>query len=279
MSEYIRPGSLPEALEARAKNPDFTVLAGGTDLFVAANTKPAPVGLLDLFNLHGLRGISQGTAGSLLIGAATTYSDLIASAEVADHLPILVDASREVGALQVQSRGTIGGNMATSSPVGDTLPVLLAADAVVHVASVRGERRIPYGEFLTGYRQVDLAGDELLVAVEIPKQVAGAAMTWRKVGTRKAQSISKVMMAAIAGLDDGRISHVRIALGAVADRTIRARKAEDLVVGKKPSAELAEAVRHAVTGEIKPITDVRSSADYRLESAANIAARFISDLA
>ena len=279
MSGYVRPASLDEALAARRAHPDWVVLAGGTDLLVSANHRDAPAGVLDVFGLDGLVGIRGEPDGTIVIGAATTYAAILASELVARELPALAMASREVGALQIQARGTLGGNMATSSPVGDTLPVLLALDAEVELASARaGARRVAYGDFLTGYRKTALAGDELIVAVRFPPRPAGARQTWRKMGTRRAQSISKVMLAGCAQVEGGVIRHVRLALGAVADRPVRARAAEAIVLGQPPGKATADLARAAVAAEILPIDDVRSTADYRRAAASNVVARFIETL-
>jgi xanthine dehydrogenase small subunit len=278
MSAYLRAATLGDAIEFRAAHPEYTVLAGGTDIFVAASSRPAPVGIIDIFGAEGLTGVSSGDSGSVIIGAATTYKEIMASAEVRETVPVLAEAAREIGALQIQARGTIGGNMATSSPVGDTLPVLLATDATVHLQSATGRRTLPYEEFVTGYRTTALAADELIVAIEIPGQPEGAVMNWRKVGTRRAQSISKVMFAGVARVHDGVIDHVRLAFGAVADRPIRVKNAENAAMGMRPGAETVRAVRAAITAKLRPIDDVRSTAAYRAKVAENIGARFIAGL-
>ncbi|HEU5057366.1 MAG TPA: xanthine dehydrogenase family protein subunit M [Kofleriaceae bacterium] len=279
MSEYLRPASLEEALRARRAHPDYTVLAGGTDLLVSAAHTPEPPGIIDLFGLPALVGVAAEADGTVAIGAATTYAQLLRSAMVERELPALWAASREVGALQIQARGTLGGNLATSSPVGDTLPVLLALDAVVELASESGLRRVPYTDFVTGYRVTALGRDELITAVRFPPRPAGARQYWRKMGTRRAQSISKVMLAACAQVEGGAIRHVRLGLGAVADRPVRARAAEAAVLGQPPGPEAAGRARAALAGEISPIDDVRSTAAYRLAAAQNVVGRFIESLA
>jgi CO/xanthine dehydrogenase FAD-binding subunit len=279
MTEYLRPATLEQALRARAEHPDFMVLCGGTDLLVAAGNKPEPAGIIDVFGLAPLKGVREREGGGISIGAATTYAEILGSEPARRELPALVQAAREIGALQIQARGTLGGNIATSSPVGDSLPVLLALDAVIEVASAAASRMVPYTEFCTGYRKTAMAADELIVAVHIPPRPAGLVQYWRKVGTRKAQSISKVMIAAAARLVEGRVAEVRIGLGAVADRPIRARAVEDAVRGMAPGPEAADAARAALATEITPIDDVRSTASYRLAVARNLVARFMVSLA
>jgi xanthine dehydrogenase small subunit len=279
MSEYLRPDSLDEALRARRAHGDWMVLAGGTDLFVSAAHKPEPPGIIDLFGLPALVGVAAEPDGTVAIGAATTYAQILRSELVKTELPALWAAAREVGALQIQARGTLGGNLATSSPVGDTLPVLLALDAVVELASESGVRRVAYTDFVTGYRVTALGADELIAAVRFPPRPPGARQYWRKMGTRRAQSISKVMLAACAALEGGAIRHIRLGLGAVADRPVRARAAEAAVLGQAPGAAAAALARAALAGEIRPIDDVRSTAAYRLAAAQNVVARFIESLA
>ena len=274
MTGYVRPRSLDEAVAARAAHPDWIVLAGGTDLMVNANHRPAPAGIIDLWALDGLRGIAADRDG-LRIGAATPWLEVVESAEVARIAPILAAAAREIGALQIQARGTIGGNLGTSSPVGDSLPALLALDATIELASPRGARAVPYREFCTGYRTTQLGADELIVAVTIPAPHAAARQLWRKVGTRRAQSISKVMAAAVLRVDGGRFVEARIGLGAVADRPVRAVDAERVLLGTAPGTAAADAAAAAVAAALSPITDVRSTAAYRLEVVQNLVRRFV----
>jgi xanthine dehydrogenase small subunit len=278
VSGYLRPGSLEEALSARRAHPDWMVLAGGTDLLVAAHRQVEPPGVLDLFGLGPLSRIEERDDGSVVVGAAVPYAAILASELVRREIPILAEAAREIGALQIQARGTVGGNVATSSPVGDTLPVLLALDALVEVASVDRRREVAYSDFLTGYRKTRLEADELLVAIRFPPRSPGLVQAWRKVGTRRAQSISKVMMAAAARVERGAIAEVRIALGAVADRPIRALATERALLGQAPGPEAAERARQVLAGEITPIDDVRSTAAYRLRVAQNLVARFVESL-
>jgi CO/xanthine dehydrogenase FAD-binding subunit len=279
MTDYVRPSSLDDALQARQAHPDYVVLAGGTDLLVSANRRPEPPGVIDVFGLAPLVGIAAEPDGSVVIGAATTYAAILASDVVRRELPGLAAAAREVGALQIQARGTLGGNIATSSPVGDTLPVLLALDSVIELASVRGRRSVSYDRFITGYRTTALSADEIIAAVRFPPRPPGARQYWRKMGTRRAQSISKVMVAACAQVEGGALRQIRIGLGAVADRPVRARATEAALVGKPPGPAAARAARDALAGEIRPIDDVRSTAAYRLAVAQNAVARFVESLA
>lgn len=277
MTAYVRPPDLPTALEARAAHPEYIVLAGGTDLMVGALDRPTPEGAIDLFGLPDLCEIEE-SDGGLRVGAAVPYSKLLHDPRVGDRYPILHNCVREIGAMQIQERGTIGGNVATSSPVGDTLPVLLALDATVEVASRSGTRQVPYRDFCTGYRQTALHPNELIIALTLPPLGPDASTYWRKVGTRRAQAISKVMVAGHARITDGKLADVRWALGAVADRPIRGTAVETLLEGTAPTAELAAEAARIMRTEISPIDDVRSTAYYRSTIAANLTARFVQEL-
>lgn len=277
MTTYLRPRDLDEALGARAAHADWMVLAGGTDLMVSAHHKPDPPGILDLWRLAALCFVTV-TDTEVAIGAGTTWTEVERHPVIRERLPSLAAAAREIGALQIQARGTLGGNVGTSSPVGDSLPALLALDAELEVASVRGSRRLAYAAWCTGYRTTQLAPDELIVAARIRFPAAGARLAWRKVGTRRAQSISKVMGAATIELAGDTVVAARVALGAVANRPIRLAAVEAAVGGLRLGAEAADAARAALAavGVFGPIDDIRSTAAYRREVAENLVARFFS---
>ena len=274
MTAYLRPRDLDEAVAARASHPDWMVLAGGTDLMVNANHVAEPTGILDLWRLQEI-GFVRVTDDAIAIGAGTTWHEVERHPEINARFAPLAAAAREIGALQIQARATLGGNVGTSSPVGDSLPVLLALDAELELASPRGRRRAAYRDWCTAYRKTGLAADELIVAAHVPIPGPATRMAWRKVGTRRAQSISKVMGAAAITLDGDVVVDARIALGAVADRPIRLAGVELSVRGLRlPDA--ADAARAAVATAIRPIDDVRSTASYRREVAQNLVARFFS---
>ncbi len=281
MTDYARPRDLDEALAVRAQHVDWMVLAGATDLMVSANRKAVPAGILDLWRLPGLGGIrvERGVDRTeLVIGAGTTWLEVERAAVILESSwrPLAL-AAREIGALQIQARATLGGNVGTSSPVGDSLPVLLALDAELEVGSVRGRRRVPYREWCTGYRKTQLAADELIIAAHFPELGKATHTAWRKVGTRRAQSISKVMGAAAITVEGGIVTDARIALGAVADRPIRITAVESAVRGV-PLSLAPDAARAAMRTAIKPIDDIRSTAVYRREVAENVVARFLSGI-
>ena len=272
------PRSLDDALAILA-SASHRPIAGGTDVMVqiTGELAPPPDRMIDLWRLDELRGISL-ERGSIVLGALTTYTDIRRSAICREHLPALVEAAATIGAAQIQNRGTIGGNIANASPAGDTLPVLLAGDAQIALASVRGERSVAAESFWTGYRETALAPDELVVRVVIPL-VAGREIRFRKVGTRRAQAISKVVLA-LAWREHGLTagwSDVRLALGSVAATPIRARETEAVLEGARPTPETADRAVETLATEIKPIDDVRSTADYRRTVAARVLHRLIRD--
>lgn len=270
---WLRPRTLDEALAARAAHPSWMVLAGGTDLLVHAHRQQPPEGVIDLWRLPALTAIRLDDAG-VMLGAGITWHEVAQHPEIVRRLPIVAAAAREIGALQIQTRGTIGGNLATSSPVGDSLPGWLALDAIIHLASARGTRSMPYEAFCAGYRKTVLAADELITGIFVPWPTPDTQLFFRKVGTRRAQSISKVVAAAAFTVTDGVICTARIAVGAVADRPVRLRDAEAAAVTCRSAEDVArvvDAVRHAIT----PLSDVRSTADYRRQTAAAVVARFV----
>jgi len=277
--EVVRPRSLDHALEAMAAaagNGRLVPMAGGTDLFVLLNAGDAPPArYLDLWGLKELRGIRAGREG-LRFGALATFRDIRWHPEVRRRLPSLAAAAAEVGGWQIQNRATIAGNIANASPAGDSLPVLLAHDAVVHARSVRGERAIAFGDLYRGYRDLALEPDELITAVTVPASPARSFPFFRKVGTRRAQSISKVVFAGLLVRSrDGAIEDSRLAFGSVAPVTLRARAAEAALRGRRPSPETAAVARAALARDIAPIDDIRSTREYRLEVAGNVVEQFL----
>ncbi len=271
------PRHLFEAYERLAAGPTRPI-AGGTDIMVAITGElgPIPDRMLDLSHIDDLRGISL-EATSLVVGARTTYTEIRRSALCREHLPALAEAAATIGAAQIQNRGTLGGNIANASPAGDTLPILLAADAVILVGGQRGEREIPAGEFFVDYRKTALAPDELILHVRFPLP-PGRELRFRKVGTRRAQAISKVMLAlAWRSLGVPGWSDVRVALGSVAATPIRARATEAVLEGARPTPEIADLAAETLAGELRPIDDVRSTADYRRAVSARILHRLLRD--
>ncbi len=274
--------SLPEAYALLEKPPPgLRVLAGGTDLMVQLQAR---VGLerighvLDIWGLRELRFVDR-AEGLLRLGALATYGDLRDSPLVRERLPALAELSREVGARAIQSRGTLGGNVCNASPAGDTLPLLIAAGASFVVGGPRGERRIAADQFFVAYRRTALAPDELFLRAELPELAPHERLVYRKVGTRRAQSISRTLLALRGGALGGRLAGVRVAAGGVAPVPLRCRLAEAALEGRPVDALAVAAARAALEGEIRPISDLRGSADYRREVTGNLLARLLPELA
>jgi xanthine dehydrogenase small subunit len=271
------PNTLEEALGLLAQAGDWRPIAGGTDLMVQISGELAqpPARVLDIWRLDELRGIVV-EDDRLVLGALTTYTDIRRSAVCQEVLPALVEAAATIGAAQIQNRGTLGGNVVNASPAGDTLPVLLATDAVMVLGSSGGEREVPATDFWPAYRQTARRPDELLLHVAIPLP-AGRRVRFRKVGTRRAQAISKVVMALGWREDGGVWRDVRLALGSVAATPVRARETESVLEGAAPRRETADHAAATLAHEIEPIDDVRSTADYRRAVASRVLHRMLRD--
>ncbi len=275
----LTPRSLDDALESLAGPDAPQPIAGGTDLMVAvaAGTLLKGERFIDIRGLDELRGIAV-EGDHMSLGALTTYTDLRRSPVIASALPVLAEAAATIGAIQIQNRGTIGGNIVNASPAGDMLPVLLATDASLSwsAGAVRGSSpRTRSGPAIAGLRGRPM---RLLTRIGIPL-VPGRQVRYRKVGTRRAQAISKVVMA-VAWRDDGIAwRDVRIGLGSVAERPIRARETEAVLEGGRPIPGTAERAAATIEAEIHPIDDVRSTAAYRRAVTGRILSRIILDAA
>jgi xanthine dehydrogenase small subunit len=273
------PGNLADAYAILAERGDsLKIIAGGTDLMVLMNAHSLEAAhFLDIWRLDELRGIDdQGAV--LRIGALTTFAETGQSPLVAHHMPALAAASRTIGAIQIQNRATIGGNVVNASPAGDSLPVLAAYDAEVEVGSARGIRRLSFNKFYSAYRQTVLQPDELVLALLIPKLRAGERDYFRKVGTRRAQAISKVVMAARVQPSSGLIERIGVAVGSVAATVMRAPRTELLLTGASLTTQVIETARQMIAGEVAPITDLRSTEGYRRAVTGNLLASFLRQL-
>jgi CO/xanthine dehydrogenase FAD-binding subunit len=273
------PRSLADAYALLAGD-RYRPVAGGTDLLVQITGEigEPPDRVLDIWHLDELRGIRV-ESNALVIGALTTYAELRRSPLIAEFLPAFADAAGTIGAAQIQNRGTIGGNAVNASPAGDMLPLLLACDAQLVAGSGDGERWIPAREFWPGYRQTALQPEELLLRISVPL-AGGRQVRYRKVGTRRAQAISKVVMALAWRAEDepaGTWREVHLALGSVAATPVRAPATEAVLEGTQPDEATADHAASTLAGEIEPIDDVRSSADYRRAVAARVLHRLIRD--
>ena len=273
----LSPRSLGEALALLASTSGLRPIAGGTDLMVqiTGELAPPPERVLDIWHLDELRGISA-SSGWLNIGALTTYTEIRNSELVRQHLPALAECAATIGAAQIQNRGTIGGNVVNASPAGDTLPVLLASDAVIVLRSTSAERAIPAADFWPSYRVTARKPDELVTGIRIPLP-AGRQVRFRKVGTRRAQAISKVMLALAWREDGGVWRDVRVAVGSVAPTPVRARETEKVLEGAATRETTADHAATTIANEVHPIDDVRSTADYRRVVTARILHRMLRD--
>ena len=251
-------------------------MAGGTDLLVQLTGElgPAPDRILDLWQLNELRGVAL-DGDELVIGALTTYTEIRSSPLLAELAPALVAAAATIGAVQIQNRGTVGGNLAHASPAGDTLPYWLATDSLIVLGSAAGERSVPGAQFFTAYRQTARGPDELVLRVRVPL-LPRRHVRFRKVGTRRAQAISKVVMAVSwHATDDGTWQDTRVALGSVAPIPIRARTVESILDGRRPDRQTTDHAMGALASEIQPIDDVRSTAEYRRLVAGRVLRRIL----
>ncbi len=281
--ELIAPGTLQAVLLLLADEPgQWLPIAGGTDVMVqyAAGNLPARR-LVSVWNLPELRGIVI-SPDEIAIGAGCTYTELREDDVIARELPLLASAARWTGGIANQNRGTLGGNIVNASPAADSLPALLAYEAELILVSVRGERRVPYLGFHSGYKKMKLAPDELIRAICLGRRFSNYLHYARKVGAREAQALSKVCVAALGrlrgGVTGGVIDDVRIALGSVAPVPLRLTEVERIAKGKPIEPELVQLTRKMTTAAIQPIDDIRSTARYRVAVAGNLVAEFLEQL-
>ena len=268
--DFEAPRSLQDALTRLAGGAGWRPFAGGTDLMVLLEAGKLPEGrYLSLWNLAELRGIED-RPDAIALGALTTYTDVLRHATLQRDFPLLGRAARETGGVATQNRGTIGGNIANASPAADTPPALLAYEAELELVSVRGTRRVAYDRFHHGYKKMDLGADELIARIVLPKRPHAWTQYYRKVGTRRAQAISKVCLAAAVDRSANVVRDVRIGLGSVAPVPLRARQAEAALRGHTVDPGTIAAAQQALARDISPIDDLRSTARYRLQVAQNL---------
>ena len=278
--EMQAPGNLAAALEIIAREPGaWQPFAGGTDLMVLLEAGKLPHRrFLSIWNLPELRGIEV-TLEHVSVGALTTYSEIQRHEILSREFPLLIRAAAETGGIATQNRGTLGGNIANASPAADSPPALLVYGADLELVSASDTRWLPYHDFHTGYKQLRLQPDELIRRIRLPRARIWTSQFFRKVGTRRAQAISKVCFAAAARVENGRIADVRIALGSVAPMVLRATETENLLRGESPSPAVLKAAQEILAREIAPIDDIRSTARYRLRVAQNLLAEFLETVA
>lgn len=278
--DLAAPRTLRDVLSLLASEPGkYTPFAGGTELMVALNTgRLQSRALLSIQHLTELRFL-RATEGGIDIGAGTTFTDLRRSPLISENWPLLSRAASWTGSIANQNRGTVGGNLCNASPAADTPPALLAYDAAVTLVSASGSRTLPYGEFHLGYKRTTLRPDELLYAIHVPRPAEGSRQYIRKVGTRNAQAISKVAIAAVARIEDSVISGIRIGAASLADRPLRCKAAEAALhrASLAPQAieQTVRRARAALAKEVAPIDDIRSTARYRATVGANLLEEFL----
>jgi CO/xanthine dehydrogenase FAD-binding subunit len=278
--DVVRPTSLEEALAFAAERPGkparVTPLAGATDLFVLLNAAQLePTTFLDLQGIAELAQAPRWDGDRYRLHALNTYTDCRRDPRVAERLPLLVAAARELGALQIQNRATWAGNVANASPAADGVPALLAYEASLELASVRGRRTVALDAYFTGYRKTVRAADELIVALDVKVPGAGARHFFRKVGPRRMQAISKVVAAGVLERDSaGVVTRVTLALGSVAPVTLRARHVEAALIGRRLDSATVDAAGHAVHQDIAPIDDTRSTRAYRARISERLVRAF-----
>jgi CO/xanthine dehydrogenase FAD-binding subunit len=267
---------LSSTLEVMAREPAvWRPFAGGTDLMVLFEAgKLEHRNYLNLWHLDELRGIEE-TPEYIRIGTLATYSTILTHTTLQLEFSLLCRAAAETGSVATQNRGTLGGNIANASPAADSPPALLVYDAELELVSASGVRWVPYREFHSGYKVMDLRPTEIIRSIRLPRNKSNWRQNYRKVGTRKAQAISKVCFAGAADMNGKQIRDIRVALGSVAPVVLRCTRTEDLLRGQTISADLIRAARGALSQEIAPIDDMRSTARYRARVAQNLLEEFL----
>jgi CO/xanthine dehydrogenase FAD-binding subunit len=275
--QVISPPDLPNALGLLAREPGvWKPFAGGTDLMVLLEAgKLAHQNYLNIWGLDELRGI-EATDSHVTLGALTTYTQVQADPVLRSEFPMLCQAASETGGLAIQNRGTIGGNIVNASPAADSPPALLAYDAELELASSSGSRWVSYHGFHTGYKKMLLRPDELVTRIRLPRQTKNQLQHYRKVGTRKAQAISKICFAGTAKMNESTVADVRIVFGSVAPVPLRCVATENVLRDQELDAERFAAARQALAKEIVPIDDIRSTKNYRLQVSLNLLEDFLS---
>src|SRR6266849_466401 len=277
--QLLSPASLGQALDVLARDDGaWQPFAGGTDLMVLLEAGKLPhKNYLNIWNLAELRGIEV-TDAHVTLGALTTYTEVQEHEILRTEFPMLCQAAKETGGIAIQNRGTLGGNIINASPAADSPPALLAYDAELELISKTVGRRIPYRDFHTGYKQMNLKPGELLRGIRLPRATHELTNYYRKVGTRKAQAISKTCFAAVGRVADDRVVEVRIALGSVAPIPLRCAQTENALLNQPIDADSLAAAKTALAAEISPIDDLRSTRNYRLRVSLNLLEDFLQSL-
>ena len=277
--DLIAPKSLDAVLQILADSPDrYTPIAGGTELMVGLGAgRLQSKKLISLWHLEELRFIEV-TPDAIIIGAGTTFTDIRRHPVITEEFPILAQAASWTGSIANQNRGTLGGNIVNASPAADSPPVLLAYDADLTLISTQGARTVPYRDFHLAYKETALEPYELLNSITISRNLSSYKTYIRKVGTRNAQAISKVAIAALARMNGSQIEDIRIGAASLREYPTRLAAAERSLTGKTITPEVIAAARAAVLTEVRPIDDIRSTAKYRAFVAANLLEEFLHTL-
>lgn len=263
---FYKATSPQEACDLLAQHGNARLLAGGTDLMVAVNEREFSPEALIYIGDSGLNYIKT-DGDNLLIGAATSFTEIMDSDLVKEKAPLLGEAVSQIGSVAIRNVGTIGGNLGTASPAADSAPALLALGANLKLVSKDGERVVAVEDFFTGPGETVLKSNELIQEVIVPVQENGASWAYRKLGKRRAQTLSVVSAAIYCPMDGGQCRGVRIALGAVAPTPMLASEASGLLEAKKLDDKLIEDAAKSAAGATNPIDDVRGTAWYRRRAA------------
>ena len=277
--ELIAPATLNAVLQILADSPGrYTPIAGGTELMVALGAGHLQSRkLVSLWNLKELRFIEIADH-AVTIGAGTTFTDIRNHSVIAEEFPLLAQAASWTGSIANQNRGTLGGNIVNASPAADSSPALLVYEADITLISATSRRTIPYRDFHLSYKKTALAPTELVHSVTLLRDTKEYKQYIRKVGTRNAQAISKVALAGLARMDKGSIAEIRLGAASLRETPARLTATEQSLLGEKIGPETIAAARAALTGEVKPIDDIRSTAKYRASVAANLLEEFLRSL-
>jgi len=271
---FLQPTSVAAALDLMTQH-GGRLLAGGTDFFPALGQQIPVQPVIDISRLAELRGIAFDDSG-YRIGAATRWSEI-----VAHSLPRCFDglkaAAREVGSIQIQNRGTIGGNLCNASPAADSVPPLLTLDAVIELASPDGTRQLPLADFILGNRRTALRPNEIVTAVLVPRNVAHHASHFAKLGARRYLVISIAMVAVALAVEGKQVADARIAIGSCSVVARRMPQVEQALIGASADGDLAKCVTAAQFSELAPIDDVRATAAFRRDAALTLTRRAVAD--
>jgi CO/xanthine dehydrogenase FAD-binding subunit len=273
------PKTLDDVLRLLAREPGvWKPIAGGTDLMVLFEAgQLRHRNLLSLSRIPELGGITASET-HVTLGALTTYTEIQRSELMRREFPLLVKAASWTGAVATQNRGTLAGNIANGSPAADSPPALLVYDADIVLLSERDPRWLRYSHFHTGYKTNLMEQDEIISHISLPRTTAGCVQYLRKVGTRKAQAISKVALAGLAMIHTGTLERIRIALGSVAPMPIRCHRTEAVLTGRVLDQAAIDEAKSAIASEISPIDDIRSTAEYRKRVMVNLLDEFLTSM-